>query len=82
MAKSMREAGEYVAVNSVYTKPEYRGRGFAGALVAHISTMILQNGKIPVLYTDLKNPASNKAYKNVGFSPKGRVDEVKLTWNT
>lgn len=34
------------------------------------------NGKTPVLYIDLANPASNKAYKNVGFIECGKVSEI------
>ena len=50
-------------------------------MVAHIGKIIIQKGKIPALYTDLSNPSSNKAYKNVGFIEKGKVDEITLTWN-
>ena len=81
MAQSSRETETHIAVNQVYTKPEYRGKGFAAALVAYICQLITQKGKIPALYTDLSNPSSNKAYKNVGFIERGKVDEVTLTWN-
>lgn len=80
-AQSSRETETHMAINQVYTKPEFRGRGFAAALVAYISELIFQKGKIPSLYTDLANPSSNKAYKNVGFVERGRVDEITLTWN-
>lgn len=78
MAKSSRETPTHIAINGVYTKPEYRGQGYAAAIVAHISQLILSQGKVPVLYTDLANPSSNKAYKNVGFRECGKVDEVTL----
>ncbi|WMJ22531.1 GNAT family N-acetyltransferase [Paludicola sp. MB14-C6] len=80
MAKSSRETATHIAVNGVYTKPGHRGKGYAAAIVAHISQIILNKGKTPVLYTDLANPSSNKAYKNVGFTECGKVDEVSLTW--
>lgn len=80
MAKSARETEKHIAINGVYTLSEYRGRGFAAALVAHICKLIITEGKIPLLYTDLANPSSNKAYTNVGFIPRGRVDEIKLEW--
>jgi GNAT superfamily N-acetyltransferase len=80
-AQSRRETEKHMAINLVYTKPEYRGRGFAAALVAHISKLILERGKTPILYTDLANPASNRAYQNVGFIKRGKVDEVTLNWN-
>jgi predicted GNAT family acetyltransferase len=80
MAKSARKTATHIAVNGVYTLPEYRQRGYAAAVVAHICKLILNEGKIPLLYTDLANPCSNKAYTNVGFVPCGKVDEVHLKW--
>lgn len=80
-AKGGRETGRHMAVNLVYTKPAYRGRGFAAALTAHLSSLILKKGKTPVLYTDVTNPASNQAYQNIGFVKRGRVDEVTLSWD-
>lgn len=81
MACSTRETETHIAVNHVYTSPEYRGQGFAAAIVAHICKLILDGGKIPLLYTDLANPSSNKAYKNVGFIERGKVNEIKLKWS-
>lgn len=78
MAKIARKTEKHVAINEVYTLPEHRCCGFAGAIVAHICKLIIAEGKIPMLYTDLSNPSSNKAYTNVGFVPCGRVDEIKL----
>lgn len=82
MAKSTRETDKHIAVNGVYTLPEYRNRGYAAALVAHIAKLIISEGKTPLLYTDLSNPSSNKAYINVGFIERGRVDEIKLEWGS
>jgi Predicted acetyltransferase len=80
MACSVQETERYVAINHVFTCKECRGQGFASALVAYISRLILNDSKIPILYTDLSNPASNKAYKNVGFIERGKVDEIALEW--
>ncbi len=81
MARSSRENKEFVAVNGVYTLPEHRKKGYASAIVAHISNLILQNGKIPALYTDLSNPSSNTAYKNIGFTEQAPIDQVYLDWS-
>ncbi|HEX6681616.1 MAG TPA: GNAT family N-acetyltransferase [Candidatus Limnocylindrales bacterium] len=54
-------------INLVYTPRWRRGRGYASALVAAISQAILDQGNIPLLYTDLANPTSNKIYAAVGF---------------
>lgn len=81
MARSSRENEEFVAVNGVYTLPEHRNKGYASAIVACISELILQNGKTPALYTDLSNPSSNTAYKNIGFTEQAPIDQVYLDWS-
>ncbi len=64
-----------VRINLVYTPPETRGHGYASALVAAVSQQILDDGHIPVLYTDLDNPTSNKIYAGLGYE---RLEEVQL----
>ncbi len=80
MAHSTRESEKYIAISRVYTHPQYRKRGYASAIVAKISQLILEKGKIPTLYTDMSNPSSNTAYKNVGFVELSPIDEVFLEW--
>lgn len=59
-----------ITVNSVYTPPEHRRRGYATALVAAVSAEGLRRGKeFCVLYTDLANPTSNSIYQKVGYRP-------------
>jgi predicted GNAT family acetyltransferase len=43
-AMSSKSAGGYSTVSEVYTLPEHRGRGYASALVAHISRLTLEGG--------------------------------------
>ena len=81
MARSSRENEKFVAVNGVYTLPEHRNKGYASAIVACISDLILQNEKTPALYTDLSNPSSNTAYKNIGFTEQAPIDQVYLDWS-
>jgi predicted GNAT family acetyltransferase len=38
----------------------------------------LRGGKIPLLYTDAANPASNKAYRNIGFVFGGQVKNYEF----
>ena len=59
-----------VAINSVYTPPELRGRGYASVAVAELSQRQLDQGRrFCVLFTDLLNPTSNKIYQAVGYRP-------------
>lgn len=56
------------AIGAVYTPPAMRGRGYAGSVVAALGERIFAEGKRSVcLYTDLRNPASNRCYANIGF---------------
>jgi predicted GNAT family acetyltransferase len=59
-----------VRVAWVYTPPENRGKGFAGACVAALSQKLLDEGrKFCFLYTDLTNPTSNHVYQTIGYEP-------------
>ena len=59
-----------IRVAWVYTPPENRGKGFAGACVAALSQKLLDDGrKFCFLYTDLANPISNHIYQRMGYEP-------------
>jgi uncharacterized protein len=59
-----------IRVAWVYTPPENRGKGFAGACVAALSQKLLDDGrKFCFLYTDLANPTSNHIYQTIGYQP-------------
>jgi uncharacterized protein len=59
-----------IRVGPVYTPPKLRGRGYASALVADLSTMLLAEGRsFCFLYTDLANPTSNRIYERIGYEP-------------
>lgn len=70
MAASARPTRHAVAVNAVYTPPEWRRRGYATACVAEVSRVLLRRGfEFCVLYTDLANPTSNAIYRRIGYRP-------------
>lgn len=57
-------------ISPVYTPPELRGRGYAGAVTATVSRAALDAGTAEiVLYTDLANPTSNALYQRIGYRP-------------
>jgi predicted GNAT family acetyltransferase len=57
-----------IRIGPVYTPPERRGRGYASALVASVSTQRLAEGRrFCFLYTDLANPVSNRIYERIGY---------------
>lgn len=66
----------HARINNVYTPPEQRKKGYASAMVAELSSIIIKEDLIPMLYADIKNPDSNKVYKSVGFIESGRIDNI------
>ena len=70
MAASARPTRRAIAVNGVYTPPQWRRRGYATACVAALSGGLLTRGfEFCVLYTDLANPTSNAIYTRIGYRP-------------
>ena len=69
MAGWARPTRRAVAVNGVFTPREWRGRGYATACVAALSTELLRRFEFCVLYTDLDNPTSNAIYTRIGYRP-------------
>ena len=55
-------------VGPVYTPPQWRGRGYGGAVTAAISELALaRDAGSVILFTDLANPASNSLYIKLGY---------------
>jgi RimJ/RimL family protein N-acetyltransferase len=68
MAAITRRTRNAAFINSVYTPPEHRNKGFAAAITAIVSREIFDEGRrAACLYTDLRNPASNRCYAKLGF---------------
>jgi predicted GNAT family acetyltransferase len=67
--RNLRQTG---SIGAVYTSPEHRSKGYAGSVTAALADRILKDGKTTVcLYTDVRNPASNRCYAKIGFVPYG-----------
>jgi RimJ/RimL family protein N-acetyltransferase len=70
MAGINRSLRQTASIGAVYTPPDHRGRGYAGSVTAATADRIFADGKTAVsLYTDLRNPASNRCYAKLGFVP-------------
>jgi GNAT superfamily N-acetyltransferase len=68
MAAIARRTKNSATINSVYTAPDHRSKGFAGAITAAVARAIFSEGRgTACLYTDLRNPASNRCYAKLGF---------------
>ena len=73
MANIAHRSKRHARLNNVYTPPEQRKKGYASAIVAELCSKVKDEGLIPMLYADVKNPDSNKVYKGVGFKERGRI---------
>ena len=70
MAGIVRRLKTSAAITSVYTPPDLRGRGYGGSVTAAVVERIYAEGrKTACLYTDLRNPISNRCYARIGFKP-------------
>ncbi len=56
-------------IGPVYTPPELRGRGYASALTAAATELVLAERRFCFLSTDLANPTSNSIYQRIGYRP-------------
>jgi RimJ/RimL family protein N-acetyltransferase len=73
MAGIVRRTRHAAAIAGVYTPLSLRGRGYAGSVTAAVVQRIFAEGKTAAcLYTDLRNPASNRCYAKIGFEPACR----------
>jgi RimJ/RimL family protein N-acetyltransferase len=69
MAAINRRLQNTAAIGAVYTPPEHRQKGYAGAVTAAVVERIYSEGKTSAcLYTDLRNPHSNRCYIKIGFT--------------
>jgi GNAT superfamily N-acetyltransferase len=66
-------------VGPVYTPPEHRRHGYAGALTSHVTAQVLAQGNQACLYTDLANPTSNKIYHQAGYRPVADFVDVEFS---
>jgi predicted GNAT family acetyltransferase len=70
MAAIVRRTRNAAAIAAVYTPPALRGKGYGGSVTAAVVEQAFTEGKtMACLYTDLRNPYSNRCYANIGFTP-------------
>ena len=68
-----------VRIGPVYTPPAVRGRGYASALTATLTTMLLAAGRqFCFLFTVFANPTPNRIYQRIGYRAVTDFDEYRL----
>ncbi len=64
----------YVEVSAVCTHPEFRGRGYALALVAMVARGIHAEGMTPALTSFEANAGAVRIYEQAGFAVRRRFE--------
>lgn len=65
--KKSRPTKHGITVSFVFTPVKHRKKGYARTLVAEVTEELLLEFDFVMLYTDLKNPTSNKIYSEIGY---------------
>ena len=72
IAKEARPTRNGTTINTVYTPPEHRNKGYATSCVWSLTQkMLTDRYSFCSLYTDLSNPTSNSIYSKIGYVPVG-----------
>ena len=79
MAYASSPSGGVTRISGVWTPPELRGRGYASAVVAALSTQRQEAGEECMLYTDLANSTSNAIYQALGYRRVGDAISIKFS---
>jgi predicted GNAT family acetyltransferase len=74
----MKPAG-FTEVSGVCTHPDFRGRGYAGALMAVVAERILARGDTPFLHAYADNLGAIALYESLGFRVRCEVNVTVLT---
>ena len=82
----VREAGQLVAmagerlrfpgyteISAVCTRPDYRGRGYAGSLVSALIQRIAGRDETPFLHVRTENVGARRLYEKLGFDTRGMM---------
>ena len=77
--KKSRPSKHGITVSFVYTPEEHRRKGYARTMVAEVTEELLLEFDFVLLYTDLKNPTSNKIYSEIGYEQIANPAHLKFS---
>jgi ribosomal protein S18 acetylase RimI-like enzyme len=72
MAGERLQSTAFAEISAVCTHPEFRGRGYARALVTFLAAQILAAGKTPFLHVKSENGAK-VVYEKIGFRLRAAI---------
>ena len=63
----------FCEISAVCTHPDYRGRGYGGALSTMVARNILDRSEIPFLHHDPANHGARRLYEKLGFYQRSEL---------
>ncbi len=63
----------YMEVSAVCTHPDFRGHGYAKALMLHVMKIILDNSFTPFLHVLTSNTGAIQLYESIGFRTRRKI---------
>jgi predicted GNAT family acetyltransferase len=73
MAGQRMHPRPYMEVSAVCTHPDFRGMGYAKALMLHLMKIILDNSFTPFLHVLSNNNNAIELYKTIGFRTREQI---------
>lgn len=68
MAGQRTHPAGFTEVSAVCTHPDFRGRGYAKALVSAVARSIYDRGEVPFLGVKQDNASAKRVYQKIGFT--------------
>lgn len=78
MAAVVRRTDTAASIGFVYTPPALRGRGYGSCVTHALTARVFQAGLRCYLFTDERNPTSNRIYQDLGYEEQARFEEWRL----
>jgi predicted GNAT family acetyltransferase len=79
MAGERQRLDGFTEVSAVCTLPEFRGRGYGQTLVAAVTALIAEEGRIPFLHVRPENAAARRLYERLGYVIRRQVHLLVLS---
>jgi predicted GNAT family acetyltransferase len=78
MAGERMKPGNYTEMTAICVHPSHRGRGYAQALMAAVSSQIAARGEIPFLHVFSDNASAIALYRRQGMEIRRRLHVTVL----